>query len=79
MTVTSGIPAAEQQPTQQPTLGHVPATGFAEPEVPEHDRGETTARLLRQITETRDATEQDRLRDEVVVLNMAVARAIAHR
>src|SRR3954447_7832319 len=87
MTVTSDIPAAEQQPTQQPTqqatqhpaLGQPAATGFADPEVPEHDRGETTARLLRQITETQDATEQDRLRDEVVVLNMAVARAIAHR
>jgi RNA polymerase sigma-B factor len=47
--------------------------------VPEADRSEITARLLRQISETSDDLEQKRLRDEVVVLNMGVARAIAAR
>ena len=46
---------------------------------PESDRGETTARLLVQINETDDEVEQKRLQDEVVVLNMGVARAIAAR
>jgi RNA polymerase sigma-B factor len=47
--------------------------------VPEADRSEITARLLRQIAETSDELESKRLRDEVVVLNMGVARAIAAR
>lgn len=46
---------------------------------PEGDRSETTARLLRQVGETADEVECKRLRDEVVVLNMGVARAIASR
>src|SRR3954453_814109 len=83
MTVTSDIPAAEQhptqQPTQQPTLGQHPATGFADPEVPEHDRVGTTARRLRQITETQATTEQDRPHDEGGLLNKSAARAIPHR
>ena len=45
----------------------------------DHDRGETTARLLNLISLTDDDAERRRLRDEVVVLNMGVARAIAHR
>lgn len=49
------------------------------PAVREADRGETTARLLRQVAATSDAVERKRLRDEVVVLNMGVARAIASR
>jgi RNA polymerase sigma-B factor len=47
--------------------------------VPEADRSEITARLLAQISGTSDELEQKRLRDEVVVLNMGVARAIAAR
>jgi RNA polymerase sigma-B factor len=47
--------------------------------VPEADRSEITARLLAQISQTTDELEQKRLRDEVVVLNMGVARAIAGR
>jgi len=49
------------------------------PTVPEADRSEITARLLRQIVGTTDEIEIKRLRDEVVVLNMGVARAIASR
>ncbi len=47
--------------------------------VPESDRSEITARLLMQIAEAADDLERKRLRDEVVVLNMGVARAIAAR
>jgi RNA polymerase sigma-B factor len=47
--------------------------------VSEADRSEITARLLAQIASTSDETEQKRLRDEVIVLNMGVARAIAAR
>ena len=43
------------------------------------DRSAITARLLAQVAETDDELEQQRLRDEVVVLNMGVARAIASR
>src|SRR3954467_57877 len=46
---------------------------------PEADRGETTARLLRELHSTDDDRERASLRAEVVVLNMGVARAIAHR
>jgi RNA polymerase sigma-B factor len=58
------------------------------PEVPAqqrggfHDdahRGETTARLLARIHRTDDERERELLREEVVVLNMGVARAIACR
>lgn len=47
--------------------------------VPEADRSAITARLLAQIAETTDELEQKRLRDEVVVINMGVARAITSR
>ncbi|MGA8992759.1 MAG: SigB/SigF/SigG family RNA polymerase sigma factor [Nocardioidaceae bacterium] len=46
---------------------------------PEPDRGTTTARLLAELHRTDDEAEQKALRAEVVVLNMGVARAIAHR
>jgi RNA polymerase sigma-B factor len=46
---------------------------------PEPDRGTTTARLLAELHSTTDEREQKALRAEVVVLNMGVARAIAHR
>lgn len=46
---------------------------------PEPDRGETTARLLAELHATSDEEEKKALRAEVVVLNMGVARAIAHR
>jgi len=45
----------------------------------ESGRRETTARLLAEIHETEDEQERNNLRAEVVVLNMGVARAIAHR
>lgn len=47
--------------------------------VSEADRSQITARLLGQIAQTDDETEKKRLRDEIVVLNMGVARAIASR
>jgi RNA polymerase sigma-B factor len=46
---------------------------------PEPDRGSTTARLLDELHHTDDEREKRALRAEVVVLNMGVARAIAHR
>ena len=46
---------------------------------PEPDRGTTTARLLAELHRTDDEREKKALRAEVVVLNMGVARAIAHR
>ena len=46
---------------------------------PEPDRGTTTARLLDELHHTDDENEKKALRAEVVVLNMGVARAIAHR
>lgn len=46
---------------------------------PEHDRGTSTARLLTEIHHSDDEDERSVLRAEVVVLNMGVARAIAHR
>jgi RNA polymerase sigma-B factor len=46
---------------------------------PEPDRGATTARLLDELQRTEDEDERKALRAEVVVLNMGVARAIAHR
>jgi RNA polymerase sigma-B factor len=45
----------------------------------ESDRSEITARLLREVASTTDPVERKRLQDEVVVLNMGVARAIAVR
>lgn len=47
--------------------------------VQEADRSEITSRLLRRIADTSDELEKKRLEDEVVVLNMGVARAIATR
>src|SRR4051794_10766045 len=46
---------------------------------PGPDRATTTARLLEELHATDDERERDVLRAEVVVLNMGVARAIAHR
>jgi RNA polymerase sigma-B factor len=54
----------------------VPEVGSASPDA---DRSEVTARLLARIGETSDESEQKLLQDEVVVLNMGVARAIASR
>lgn len=60
-----GAPAPQQRPLTQP--------------FPEPDRGVTTARLLAELHATTDEHEKKALRAEVVVLNMGVARAIAHR
>ncbi len=43
------------------------------------DRSAMTAQLFEEIATTDDQRERDLLREEVVVLNMGVARAIAHR
>ncbi len=43
------------------------------------ERSETTARLLEEIGRTDDEHERAAKREQVVVLNMGVARAIAHR
>ena len=43
------------------------------------DRGVLTARLLDEIAQTEDPETRALLREEVVVLNMGVARSIAHR
>ncbi len=60
----------------EPFATGAPESGLG---LPEADRSEITARLLRKVAETSDETECKRLRDEVVVLNMGVARAIAAR
>jgi RNA polymerase sigma-B factor len=60
-----GAPVPQQRPLTQP--------------FPEPDRGATTARLLAELHATTDEHEKKALRAEVVVLNMGVARAIAHR
>jgi RNA polymerase sigma-B factor len=60
-----GAPVPQQRPLTQP--------------FPEPDRGATTARLLAELHATTDEQEKKALRAEVVVLNMGVARAIAHR
>jgi RNA polymerase sigma-B factor len=56
-----------------------PAQRSATQPYPEPDRGTTTARLLAELHATTDEREKQSLRAEVVVLNMGVARAIAHR
>jgi len=66
--------------TTSPPLVAPPHTLAPPPQsAPESGRRETTARLLAQIHATDDEHERDQLRAEVVVLNMGVARAIAHR
>lgn len=70
----------ELQPPQLGTLTDSrDGTVESVPAAPDGHRAEITARLLRQVTETSDEIEAKRLRDEVVVLNMGVARAIASR
>jgi RNA polymerase sigma-B factor len=64
---------------QRKTLPAQPPAGGSTTRFDDADRGELTARLLAEIAETDDPTEQKRLRDEIVVLNMGVARAIAAR
>lgn len=54
---------------------HCHASGLVAPE----DRKATTARLLARAAEASDAAERRRLQDEVVVLNMGIARAVAAR
>jgi len=72
MTLTSGLPSAD--PPEQRA-----APDSVDSEVCDADRGVKTANLLNQISASTDPLEQDRLREEVVVLNMSVARAIAQR
>jgi RNA polymerase sigma-B factor len=67
---TTSLSAATSAPRQART---------APQPFPEADRGVTTARLLDELHHTDDEDEKTALRAEVVVLNMGVARAIAHR
>jgi RNA polymerase sigma-B factor len=53
--------------------------GPATRSVSDTDRGALTAELLEQIARTRNVKERNRLQDQVVLVNMGVARAIAHR
>src|SRR3954453_18378871 len=69
MTLSYELAGAQDAPDRRPATQAYPET----------DRSETTARLLRQTHETDDQREKEALRAEVVVLNMGVARAIAHR
>ncbi len=65
-----------------PTTTRIPAQagpGADGREMADADRGATTARLFERIHDTDDEHERTLLRDEVVVVNMGVARAIAHR
>src|SRR3954468_22469829 len=69
MTLSHELTSAHDAPVRRP----------ATQAYPEADRGETTARLLRELHSTDDERECAALRAEVVVLNMGVARAIAPR
>src|SRR3954466_10592477 len=69
MTLSHELTSAHDAPVRRP----------ATQAYPESDRGETTARLLDELHHTDDEREKAALRAEVVVLNMGVARAIAHR
>ncbi len=64
------------RPTLTPAVPAQPRPGES---VGDAQRGEMTARLFARIHTTDDERERALLRDEVVVLNMGVARAIAHR
>jgi RNA polymerase sigma-B factor len=65
--------------TSPPLAASRPAPVQPAPPGLDNRRRETTARLLAEIHASDDAHEQEILRAEVVVLNMGVARAIAHR
>jgi RNA polymerase sigma-B factor len=65
--------------SEQMTGATSPRTRTTTQPFPEQDRGTTTARLLDELHHTDDEAERRALRAEVVVLNMGVARAIAHR
>jgi RNA polymerase sigma-B factor len=71
----TAVPEVRSAPGAQPVC----PTGSTTQPYPEPDRGITTARLLDQLHHTDDEAEKQALRAEVVVLNMGVARAIAHR
>ncbi len=68
MTISPPVAAPQNLPAPPPAQAPL-----------ENGRRETTARLLAQIHATDDQHERESLRAEVVVLNMGVARAIAHR
>ena len=69
MTATPEMRLAPQAPSPRP----------ATQAYPDSDRGATTARLLDELHHSEDEREKSAIRAEVVVLNMGVARAIAHR
>jgi RNA polymerase sigma-B factor len=70
MTLSPEVQSAEES---------VPRPVSGTREVSDADRSAITARLLEEISQAEDEVERERLRDEVVILNMGVARAIAHR
>jgi RNA polymerase sigma-B factor len=71
------------------TLGQDPLHAISPPwspdrtasarEVADAERSDTTAALLEEISRTDDEAERAAKREQVVLLNMGVARAIAHR
>jgi RNA polymerase sigma-B factor len=78
MTMTPELDGAQTAPDLEPSPSlSVPRQ--ATQSYPDQDRGSTTARLLAELHSTDDEEEKKALRAEVVVLNMGVARAIAHR
>ena len=68
----ASVPPAQLSPTDPDVLD---GTGAGV----QQDRREVTARLLGLAADTDDPTERQRLQDEVVVLNLGIARAIANR
>jgi RNA polymerase sigma-B factor len=70
--VTSPVRALPQQP---PVHGDEVLPGAATPQ----NRSEVSARLLQMAAQETDPVERKRLQDEVVVLHMGLARAIAAR
>jgi RNA polymerase sigma-B factor len=71
----ASAPSSDQTPDSTSSPAPEPAP---DPGVP-GSRGERTAELLARAGETDDETERNRLLDEVVVLNMGVAEAVAAR
>ncbi len=60
-------------------MSKIPPSGHAEFGAPVESRAEVTTRLFQAIADSTSQTERDRLREEVVMLNMPVAESIASR
>ncbi|MGZ4438339.1 MAG: SigB/SigF/SigG family RNA polymerase sigma factor [Nocardioides sp.] len=72
-------PEAPGHPLPQQRSAESPPSTIPDLYPTDADRSELTARLLEQIQHAPDDATRHLLRDEVVVLNMGVARSIAHR